>query len=658
MTTPLNLLILEDRDADALLIVHALRQAGFDPAWRQVCAEPDYRAALTSPPDLILADYTLPQFDALRALDLLIELELEIPFIIVSGTIGEEMAVAALQRGAADYLLKDRLSRLGMAVHNALQGQQLRREQQAALASLRHSERRFRALIEHSVDGVALVDAHGIITYISPAAERILGFPLDEFVGSEALTFIHPRDHQNLRYLVKRLAPTGDVANLEVRVRHQDGTWRWIEAFFRNLLTDPAIEATVVNYRDITARIATADELRRFTDELVNLHHLERRARLQAETLRAANLALTQSLEFETVVESLFSALARLVPNTRASLFMLNDGSLSAAYSFVPGRDALVSSLALDSIELESSPLAQAVLQSGEGRIIDTAEQSMLGVPLLAQGSLIGLCVIEAYEDVKLSVDHLRWTEAVAAQAAVAIQNARLFDEVQYARQRLQTLSHKLIQAQEVERRHLARELHDEIGQVLIALQMNMRGVAQGKLDPKQQARLLDSSTLVDRLIQQVRSLSRELRPPLLDDLGLVPALNWHLDQIATRFGIDIKLTTQLNSQRMPSQVELSIFRIAQEALNNIIKHAQATRVRVELRQNEAMLRLIISDNGIGFETDAAQLRAASGASLGLINMQERALLANGTFEIISAPEAGTCVCACFTLDATLRKSP
>lgn len=657
MTTPLNLIILEDRNADALLIVHALRQAGFEPAWRQVSDEDNYRAALAYPPDLILADYTLPQFDALRALDLLIELELEIPFIIVSGTIGEETAVAALQRGATDYLLKDRLTRLGMAVRNALQRQQLRSEQQTALSSLRNSESRFRALIEHSVDGVALVDGAGLISYVSPAAERILGFPLNEFVGSEAITFIHPRDHQNVRYLVKRLPPNGEVANLEVRVRHQDGAWRWIEAFFRNLLDDPAIAATVVNYRDITARIATADELRHFTDELVNLHHLERRARLQAETLRAANLTLTRSLEFGTVVEALFSALARLVPNTRASLFLLNEGGINAGYSFVPGPAAVVTNLALDSIELEALPLAQAVMQSGEGRIINNDANSMLGVPLLAQGSLIGLCIMDAYDDVQLSVDHLRWAEAVAAQAAVAIQNARLFDEVQYARQRLQTLSHKLIQAQEVERRHLARELHDEIGQVLIALQMNMRGVAQGKLDAKQQARLLDSSTLVDRLIQQVRSLSRELRPPLLDDLGLVPALNWHLDQIATRFGIDIKLTTQLNSPRIPPQVELSIFRIAQEALNNIIKHAQAKRVRVELRQNETILRLIISDNGIGFETDAAQLRAASGASLGLINMQERALLANGTFEIISAPEAGTCICACFQLDATLRNN-
>ncbi|RRR74033.1 MAG: PAS domain S-box protein [Candidatus Viridilinea halotolerans] len=653
MSTHINLVILEDRDADALRIIHALRQAGFDPVWRQVSTEHEYRAALETPPELILADYTLIQFGALRALDILLELKLDIPFIIVSETIGEETAVAALQRGATDYLLKDHLTRLGMTVQNAIQRQQLRREQQLALTRLSISESRFRALIEHSADGVTLVDSYGIIQYVSPATERILGFSLGTFTGAEAISFVHPRDRENVCDLVKRLAPDAGVASIELRVRHQDGTWRWIEAFFSNMLDDAAVAAIVVNYRDISTRVATADEMRLFTDELVNLHHLERRARLHAETLRSANLNLTRSLELDHVLESLFTALMRLVPNTHTQLVLINEGTPSAAYALVPSQSATITSISLDDVDLEASPLAQTILQTGEGCISE--DETHIGVPMQAHGNLIGLCLITSYADVKLSSDHLRWVEAVVAQASIAMQNARLFDEVQYARQRLQTLSRKLIQAQENERRHLARELHDEIGQVLIALQMNLRGVGQGQLDAKQQARLMDSSTLVERLIQQVRSLSRELRPPLLDDLGLVPALNWHLDQISSRFAIDIKMTTQLQITRIPAQIELSIFRIVQEALNNVIKHAKADRVRVELRQSEQKLRLIVSDNGIGFETDSAQQRAANGASLGLINMQERALLVNGQFEIISAPEAGTCVCASFGLDGKTR---
>ena len=120
MATPIHVLILEDRPADAALMVHELRRAGFDPVWWRVETEEDYLAHLQAGLDVILADYSLPQFDALRALQLLQERGGDTPFLIVSATIGEEIAVAAMKQGAADYLLKDRLARLGPAVVRVL----------------------------------------------------------------------------------------------------------------------------------------------------------------------------------------------------------------------------------------------------------------------------------------------------------------------------------------------------------------------------------------------------------------------------------------------------------------------------------------------------------------------------------------------------------
>lgn len=139
MSIPIRVLILEDRSADAELMVHELRRAGFDPAWQRVEAESDYLIQLDSGFDVILADYALPQFDALHALRRLQERRLDIPFIIVSGSIGEEMAVAAMKQGAADYLLKDRLARLGQAVAQALEKKQLRDEKRRAEVQLRAS---------------------------------------------------------------------------------------------------------------------------------------------------------------------------------------------------------------------------------------------------------------------------------------------------------------------------------------------------------------------------------------------------------------------------------------------------------------------------------------------------------------------------------------
>src|SRR5687767_4466793 len=120
MGTPLRVLIVEDRDTDTCLVVNELRHAGYDPDWRRVDTEPEFVAELARAPDLILSDYSMPQFDALRALELVRELGLEIPFIVVSGSIGEDIAVAAIRRGADDYLIKDRLGRLGQAVAQAL----------------------------------------------------------------------------------------------------------------------------------------------------------------------------------------------------------------------------------------------------------------------------------------------------------------------------------------------------------------------------------------------------------------------------------------------------------------------------------------------------------------------------------------------------------
>src|SRR6202165_2815097 len=135
---PLRLLILEDRPEDADLALRQLRRAGFDPTWRRVEDEQGFKANLDPELDLIIADYHQPQFDALRALKLMQEAGLEIPFVLVSGAVGEDMAVAAVRLGAADYVLKDRLGRLGTAVENALEQAKLRRRQQEGQKALEH----------------------------------------------------------------------------------------------------------------------------------------------------------------------------------------------------------------------------------------------------------------------------------------------------------------------------------------------------------------------------------------------------------------------------------------------------------------------------------------------------------------------------------------
>ena len=169
---PLRLLMLEDSQSDAKLILHELRRAGFEVDWQRVENETDYLAALDATPDLILADYSLPQFDALHALRLTRERGVDIPFIIVSGSIGESLAVEAMQQGAADYLLKDRLARLGQAVVQVLEQRRLRSEKLQAEQALRESAALNAAVLRSLSAEIAVLDEAGVILQVNEAWER------------------------------------------------------------------------------------------------------------------------------------------------------------------------------------------------------------------------------------------------------------------------------------------------------------------------------------------------------------------------------------------------------------------------------------------------------------------------------------------------------
>ena len=166
----LRALILEDRPEDAELMAHELRRSGYDPQWQRVETEPDFLAHLDPPPDVILADYSMPELEAGRALQLLQERGLNIPFIVVSGTIGEDAAVAMMRQGGADYLLKDRLGRLGPAVKHALMENVLREEKSLAEEELQASEVRFHTFMHHSPVLAFIKDKSGRILYVNNAS--------------------------------------------------------------------------------------------------------------------------------------------------------------------------------------------------------------------------------------------------------------------------------------------------------------------------------------------------------------------------------------------------------------------------------------------------------------------------------------------------------
>ena len=183
MSTLIRVLILEDRPEDAELMIHELRRCQFDPQWWRVDTESEFNAHLGSRPDVILSDYNMPLLDSPRALELMRELGLDIPFIVVSGAIGEDVAVAMMRRGATDYLLKDRLTRLGPAVRRALDEKKLRDQTRQAEKALRASEVRFDAFMNHSPALAFIKDEHGRILYMNNTCEHVWGKTLAECLG-------------------------------------------------------------------------------------------------------------------------------------------------------------------------------------------------------------------------------------------------------------------------------------------------------------------------------------------------------------------------------------------------------------------------------------------------------------------------------------------
>ncbi|MGH9317631.1 MAG: sensor histidine kinase [Thermoanaerobaculia bacterium] len=224
----------------------------------------------------------------------------------------------------------------------------------------------------------------------------------------------------------------------------------------------------------------------------------------------------------------------------------------------------------------------------------------------------------------------------------------RAEEELKASRERLLALSRRLIEVQEAERRHIARELHDEIGQELTALKINLQAAHQLGGDAELASRLEDSMGVVERAIQQVRDMSLALRPSLLDDLGLVAALRWYVDHQAQRSGFEARLKAEPARIRVSPYVEIGCYRVVQEALNNVARHAQAHSVRVELALREGKLRLLIQDDGVGFDVKAARERARRGTSMGLLTMPERARLLGGYLKVESAPGRGTEIRAVF----------
>jgi signal transduction histidine kinase len=264
--------------------------------------------------------------------------------------------------------------------------------------------------------------------------------------------------------------------------------------------------------------------------------------------------------------------------------------------------------------------------------------------PLRAGDQPLGMLAIAREYGNPYSDDEISFIKSLVSPIALAIQNARLFDQLTESQNQLRGLSRQLVQVQEDQFNHLAEELHDRIGQDMTAININLsilRTLLPRDISEEAVARLADIEKLVIESVKRMRSTMTELRPPMLDQYGLTATLYWYSEQYQRRTGIQVNIDDRyMKNTRLSSEIEIALFRITQEALNNVAKHASATRVDVELFEEGGNAMMAVTDNGIGFDTNNQSSRNLQ--HWGVPLMQERARAINGEFLLRSVPGQGT----------------
>jgi PAS domain S-box-containing protein len=468
------------------------------------------------------------------------------------------------------------------------EGKRLETERQKALE-------RLRLQIARLPLGYIHIDANGRVVDWNPAAERLFGYDKEEAVGKPCLELIVPAPiDAHVQEIVRRIWAGDMHAHSVNENRAKDGNIITCEWFNTPLIEADGSFAGVISLaQDVTERKRAEEALAR-------------------DALLLANVR-------DCVI----------VTDLEGIVTFWNEG---ATRLFGWRADEMV-----------GRPMVERVPESARARMAAESQAIVLGKDFSGE--------LEDYRKdgsrVWIDARVTRITDATGRPVGLIglahdITDRKLGEEAlrEYA-ERLQGLSRRVVEVQEEERRHLARELHDEIGQSLTAIGINLQAVKRS-CGASMLPQLEECIGIVDSAIQQVRHLSLDLRPTMLDDLGLVSALRWYLDHQAQRVGYRARLAADADDVCVCPAIATAAFRVAQEALTNVARHARARRVNVRLRLRDGAVRLVVRDDGAGFNPKATLRRGGNGEGLGLLGMRERAALLGGRVSIHSAPGRGT----------------
>jgi PAS domain S-box-containing protein len=613
MERALRILILEDLSEDAELMVYELRQANIALTYRRVSDREHFLAVLRDDkPDLILSDFHLPGFDGLEALALAQATCPDVPFIFVSGAIGEEVAIDAVKRGATDYVLKDRLFRLAPAVQRALREAEERQERRQAVAALRASEEKYRLLVKNIPAVVYKGYVDCAVDFVDNKVEELTGYQKKEFDDRNLKwsDLLVPTDREKFKEAFRVGLKDSRSFIREYRIRRKDGEILWIQDQGQ-IICGPDGRAEYINgvFFNITERRYAEEALReseaRFTSFMRHLPGIAVMRDIQGHYLYVNET--WERVQHRKRQDWQGKSIAEVWPLETANNF--NDSDLLVISRGEPLQT-------IEEIHQEDGIHTWLV---NKFPILD-----MEGQPILV--GAVGIDI----------TPRRRAEEALRA-----------------SEQRLRFLTSQLLSAQELERRRISMELHDELGQSLAVLKLQIRAIerALGKDQQDLKEGCRELLRYLDGVIDNIRRLSHDLSPAILEDLGLQSALKYLIDGVGKHYTVSHSFEVEDLDHLFPSDVQIIIYRIFQECLTNISKHAGATEVSIVVKEDNGFLSMVLEDNGVGFEPTQLLARRAPDRGLGLAALDERARMLGGTLEIWSQPGSGTRVTCVIPID-------
>ena len=646
MVRKIRILYVEDVPADAELTLLEISKNGISFSHTIVETKKDYIDTLISiTPDLILSDYSLPQFDGMNALSLRNEIAPQTPFILVTGSVNEEVAVECMKAGADDYILKRNITRLFPAIKAAfakrdrilikMQNESESHSRKEKLnvieqPPLLKSADDFRTkgtgleeyvLIEEKLTfldmalesagiGTWVFDLAGNKRYFDEEALRLFGFSRGQYKRSEKEFFslIHPEDRLELKILLSDAGRALTDFETDFRVILPDGVVRFLTARAK----------TIINARGVPVRLNGL--VWDITDHKLLQMTLQ-------ENLRKTN----------SIINNLNGAVFRCKCDDEMTMEFISEGVKELAG--YPSWDFLMNRV---------RSFASLIYVEDKADVLKSIETSLNE----KNPFTIEYRIVSANNEIRWIWE--RGRGVFSGEKAIAIEGfftditvrKKFEEELKSSLEQQHELTNYIEKVRENERVVISRELHDDLGQALTAVKIDLGTIRQIVSDKDVVIKINKVSELVSETIKTVQRLTSQLRPQIIDDLGLESAIEWYTKEYEQRSKIKIVLDLDPEISVAP-EAALIIFRVMQETLTNIARHSKATQVNIKLTTLDDDINFRISDNGIGISEDEIN----SKRSFGIISMRERAASLKGTFKIYRGKKCGTVIKLIFPLN-------